>query len=623
MAGYTPNPSDPTQPTDAISAETAQAEFRALKGALIALMVAGGTRLPARQTVIVGPVDASGVSATIAASATALAVDLKATTSPQGLLLAFANGYNASGGIDAVQVISNDIVAYWPALAINNTSYLSADYVNGSVLTTTVNGPYAAGTTVITVANAVAIQLNTIVSLPMAAGGSFQSMVNAVNTGANTITLVTPVPVGQSVNGGVNVSGTIPYETQTLAPPQQGRQYDRSKQAVHQFGGAVNSVVFLDDFGNNWTAGGAAKVQTTQFKFGTGALGGGGAGNALDGAADFISTTDISTLGPDGWFIRGWVQPLNALPAGGVTNDIFAFQNAAHFGARLSIFNNGGTIKFTYNLSSTGAATDIATNVQGTTTPVLGTWYFVELTYDSLAGVYRLYVNGLQEASTASALKICTLTAALIGASNTPTFFKGYVDKFEFGPYCSHPNGTAYAVPTAAPNVVAVGYASDWFDTVNYQMNVVTGPSLVVSTSPALTQKYRLYIGEADTSGVAITAVRPYAIRGEYVGPWTTPLPAASTLVNFNHNMGTKNVDSDFEAECITSDNNYNPGDMVQFLGSSNGVVVLPVPMIVTRNILSSVNGSADFSTFNKTSGASFTPTLAKWKYRLISHRRF
>ena len=36
MSGYVPNPYDPTNPTDATIAETAQAEFRALKTAFIA-----------------------------------------------------------------------------------------------------------------------------------------------------------------------------------------------------------------------------------------------------------------------------------------------------------------------------------------------------------------------------------------------------------------------------------------------------------------------------------------------------------------------------------------------------------------------------------------------------------
>lgn len=631
---YTPNAADATQPTDAISAETAQAEFRALKAYIQGLMIASGTRIPKRQTVLAGPVDANGISATIAASATALGVDLKATSSPQGLVATWANGFNASGEQDSIQVISNDLANYWASLPINTTSYLAADYVNGVNLTTVTGGPYVAGTTNLTVADATKLQVNNNYSFALTPAGALQSVVSAINVGTNTITLATPVPGGSSIATGTNVVGLNPTAVATKAPPQYGLAYDRTKQAVLQFGGAAGATVFLDDFGNTWTAVGGAKVQTNQFKFGTGGLGGAGAANALNGAADAIKCTNINTLGSGSWALRAWCNP-SALPGASGFGTVISMENStAAAGARLGIFNNAGTIKFAYALSSDGATLNIASNVQGTTTPVVGTWYFIELTYDSLTGVYRLYVNGAQEQSTASALRVCGgSTSALVCGSNafSNNFFNGYIDKPEFLPYCDHPNGTAYAVPTAASSVIAAGYASDWFDIANMQLRSVSAASVAAATNPTFTQKNRLYVGEADTSGVAVTAVRPYAINGKYVAAWTTPLPGINTLTSKNDNMGTDFKLAKLQVQSLTTDaaganTNAPPGtifDELCGLDNTADARMPPIPLYKTRNTVSFQTGNAAaFLTYNN-AGAGVGFTLANWQYRIISERAF
>lgn len=323
---------------------------------------------------------------------------------------------------------------------------------------------------------------------------------------------------------------------QTLAPVQYGKIYPRNIGAVLQFAGAAGSTVFLDDFGNTWAAVGGAKVQTNYFKFGTGGLGGAGATNALNGAADYLRCTDITSLGPNGWAMRCWVKPLNAFPGAGNSAVIMAMTNAAAAGATVHIFNNAGTIRFAYSLSSDGATNNIAANVQGTTLPVLGTEYFIELTFDALAGVYRLYVNGVQEQSTASANRICVGTAATIGATATPTsFFQGYVDKPEILLYCQHSAGTAYVTPAATPNIAAVGYAPDAFDIQAMKMYSVTGPSVAAAAAPATTQKYRVYLGEVDTGAVVPTTVRSYAFNGQFE---TVATAYVSGTNNVSHNLG-------------------------------------------------------------------------------------
>lgn len=410
----------------------------------------------------------------------------------------------------------------------------------------------------------------------------------------------------------------------TLAPPQYGDTYDQTKQSVLQFAGAAGAVIFLDDFGNTWTAQGGAKVQTNYFKFGTGALGGAGATNALNGAADYIKTTNITTLGSGSWALRAWVKPLNALPGVGAVGNIIGAVNAAGFGVQFGIYNNAGTIKFSYFLSSTGAAADIANGVQGTTTPVLGTEYFVELTYDAFAGVYRLYVNGAQEASTASALKVCATTGMGMGATNLGgSFLQGYIDKPEFLPYCQHPAGTAYAVPVATPSIIAAGYSSDWFDTSQMLMKSVSVASAAVAANPTFTSSNKLYVGEADTSGAAVTAVRTYAYQGKYDSGYISPYPAAGTPTSKNHNLGVQPDTYFLEAKCMTTDLGlFSVGDVLRFWGTTNGADFEPQSVWVTKLTIGfTVTASRALFTGRKIDGASVNLTPASWAYRLIAQR--
>lgn len=408
----------------------------------------------------------------------------------------------------------------------------------------------------------------------------------------------------------------------TLAPPQYGFAYDRTKQSVLQFGGAAGSTAFLDDFGNTWTAQGGAKVQTNQIKFGTGALGGGGAANVLNGAADYIKTAGTFSLGGGSWSMRAWCYP-TTLPGAGFFGDIIDVTTAANIGARLAIWNNAGTIKFWYGLGSV-AAGDIASQ-QGTTTPLVNTWYFVELTFDALAGVYRLYVNGAQEASTASAVRVNNATTAAIGSAlgAVNSFFAGYIDKPEILPYCQHSNGIGYVSPIAAPSITVAGYASDFFDIQAMKMYTVTGISGAAAANPTLTQKYRLYLGEADTNGATAIAVRNYAYNGKYVSP-DTAIPVAGTRTAFQANLGVIAVKpgTSFVRNLI-AEAGWTPGMVTPML--TQFAVGDSVPVMVgseDRNVLSIVQGATVvIDVVNRTTGVGTAITPASWKAFISAER--
>ena len=346
----------------------------------------------------------------------------------------------------------------------------------------------------------------------------------------------------------------------TLAPVQYGYAYNPAAQALLHFDGAAGSTAMLDDFGNTWTAQGGAKLQSNWSKFGGTALGGGGANNALNGAGDYIRTTGITTLGSGGWAIRCWVNP-SALPGANSGEIIAAFSNAAGSVVVLHIYNNAGSTKFAYNLSSSGASFDIANIVMGTTTPVVGTGYFVELTYDAAAGVYRLYVNGVQEASTVSASRVGGLTMGTIGAATNATqFFVGYIDEFEFLPYCDHPNGTAYAMPGAAKSISTPGYASDWFDLSSFTMKSPSAASAAPGSNPTFAASNKLYVGEAITGIAGVSSVVSYAFQGKAVVD--SAALATSQLQILNHNIGAAALINTSLVN-ITQELGYSQGDEV------------------------------------------------------------
>lgn len=326
----------------------------------------------------------------------------------------------------------------------------------------------------------------------------------------------------------------------TKAPPQYGDVYAQNKAGLLQFGGIAGSTSFTDDFGNSWIPQGAAKIQTNQFKFGTGGLGGAGAANALNGTTDFIRSASFNTA-PDGsWSARAWVYA-TALPGAATESVLFGLQNSAggrSNGFTAEIFNNAGTIKFRQTAGVAGYG-DIVTQV-GTTTPLINAWYFVEMTFDGAN--YRLYVNGVQEASTASATVIGLPTNPAMhagGIVNGAGFVghTGYLDKFEFLPYCDHPAGVPYAVPTGAPDVTAAGYAQEWYDIGAGQMKRITAASAVASNNPTFGAVSRCYVGEADTGGAGVTAVRTYAYNGRAKTP-EIAFPGLSTVTDVSHNLG-------------------------------------------------------------------------------------
>ena len=76
-------------------------------------------------------------------------------------------------------------------------------------------------------------------------------------------------------------------------------------------------------------------------------------------------------------------------------------------------------------------------------------------------------------------------------------------------------------------------------------------------------QTWRVPIGEAITGAATVTSVVNYALNGVYDSGYTTPLPALGTLISKNSNIGTYAEISLYKLKCITTDNGYAVGDVV------------------------------------------------------------
>lgn len=404
----------------------------------------------------------------------------------------------------------------------------------------------------------------------------------------------------------------------TLAAPQYGRTYDKGAQACLRFQGAAGDTTFLDDFGNTWTATSNARLQTNQVKFGTAGAGGGGANNIFSGTdsikCDLGSDYALNRNGGS-WSVRGWVYP-TANPAAGTSGVTMRLVNAADFGINLVINNTGGTVRWAYALSAGGAATDLAAVTTGTSVPALNSWNFIELTYDALAGVYRLYVNGVQEATTVSALKLCGIQYYVLGNSLGGTSpFAGYIGTFELLPYCDHPGGTTYAVPTAAPDILVDGYAADYFDIQQMKMFKVTGLSTVAGNNPTLTAVNKLYLGEADTSAAAVTAVRCYAFKRQH-HVRTANGTGAFTLT---HNLG---IPAELQTVRVrlqntTTNVGYTPGDCIDVTSALDNATQARTASSGANRNLWTYAATAQPAIADKGTGARSATVVARWVYQV------
>jgi hypothetical protein len=133
-----------------------------------------------------------------------------------------------------------------------------------------------------------------------------------------------------------------------------------------------------------------------------------------------------------------------------------------------------------------------------------------------------------------------------------------------------------------------------------------------------------VFFGEADTSGVAVTAVRNYAFRGDYVSAWAA-VPGAGTVTSKASNLGTDLANSVLELKNVTAERGFTPAQLSGGpFGSLIGADYVPIETFQTRNTTSWTTPSSSTPvTLNASTGVPFSIVAANWNYRLRTRRTF
>lgn len=400
-------------------------------------------------------------------------------------------------------------------------------------------------------------------------------------------------------------NGSVTWSN-TLLPVQYAPFYPQTKQSLLRFVGADASTTILDDYGSTWTANGNAQVDTAVQIDGLNTL-------LLDGTTDYIESSSFTSFGDSSWTVEFKIR-WNTLPTPGQEQWIVHAAPASFFGASFALNNTAGTLKLKLNLSSNGTSADITSATLGTKTAwATATNYHIVLTFDALAGKYFMYVDGVVDQTIVSTAKIAAITKIRIGEALDASGqqVNGAMAGFRFSPCCRYPNGTAFA----APSVATFAVEGHWFDTIGYQMWEATSASGTAGTNPTFTQRIRTFVGEADTSAAAVSAVRNYAYQGRYE---SVPAQLAAGQLVINHNLGVAPRRNRFAIVSKTSDGLSFVGDETDYIdgtvaaaGTQNGFV------FQHRKNLSVLNISSGNIYVVISSGASSTIAFANYNYKI------
>lgn len=138
-------------------------------------------------------------------------------------------------------------------------------------------------------------------------------------------------------------------------------------------------------------------------------------------------------------------------------------------------------------------------------------------------------------------------------------------------------------------------------------------------------QVWRVFLGEAVTSGGNISSTVQYAYRGRYDGDFNTNFPSASTAISKNHNIGTYPGVTNVIVECTTTDRGYAVGDrIVSGIAGTDAVPSFtPLPIWTNRNTcgFSVLGGGTAWYGTNKSAFSSGGFTLSSWKYKMTADR--
>lgn len=210
--------------------------------------------------------------------------------------------------------------------------------------------------------------------------------------------------------------------------------YWTSVASLLHFDGADASTTFTDEKGKTWTAGGNAKLSTTDPKFGSASL-------ALDGSGDYVTTASHADFGfgTGDFTIEGWTNRSGGLTDRAMVDTRSAVNTGIAVYATVTSGGNGGL----------AVASNTAVLAKAAGIPATGAWYHWAVVRQS--GTLRGYQDGIQVLSVADSRTYASASHCYIGTMyNGTQGMAGKVDDVRITKgVCRYPDGTTFTPPTA------------------------------------------------------------------------------------------------------------------------------------------------------------------------------
>lgn len=224
--------------------------------------------------------------------------------------------------------------------------------------------------------------------------------------------------------------------------------------ALLHLNGTNGSTTFTDAVGvYSWAGFNSAQLSTGTLKFGSASLN-------LSSATSYIQSTLTGTFYGSAWTVEGWVNFNNVVGA----HTIWGLKGATSPFNSTYMTNKGNGAGQSYGVSFTGAAPSLA--VTGTKTVwATGTWYHMAMTYDTSAGKYYMYVDGVKDGEMASATAMTSNGPTMVvgDAGTGDPLLNGFVDEFRISDTCLYPGGTGFTPSTTEfviDNLITPGLGS-------------------------------------------------------------------------------------------------------------------------------------------------------------------
>lgn len=151
-----------------------------------------------------------------------------------------------------------------------------------------------------------------------------------------------------------------------------------------------------------------------------------------------------------------------------------------------------------------------------------------------------------------------------------------------------------------------------------YSYDIVAGQMFLGNGSTASAASV-VFIGEAVSSGSAVTSTAAYAYQRKYRTQSAGPFPSTGVVTTLAANIGTSvGIVGSIGAINITSEHGYSPGDIVMPYNASTSGTNLSVPPIrlTGRNTAAFTTGSNQaFALQDAATGTTASATLADWGY--------